>query len=116
LNPVFREKKRFENLLDDSVAKGLNAGIEVLMNQVSIFRVLPWLASWSLLQVDHIITALTPPRTYYPPEEAPLLLGPSKGCTEAIKCLEEHIRLLQGNVNREVLEVFEGEVGMRLIG
>jgi len=99
LNPVFREKKRFENLLDDSVAKGLNAGIEVLMNQV-----------------DHIITALTPPRTYYPPEEAPLLLGPSKGCTEAIKCLEEHIRLLQGNVNREVLEVFEGEVGMRLIG
>jgi len=99
LNPVVREKKRFENLLDDSVAKGLNAGIEVLMNQV-----------------DHIITILTPPRTYYPPEEAPLLLGPSKGCTEAIKCLEEHIRLLQGNVNREVLEVFEGEVGVRLIG
>ncbi|KAI0299356.1 exocyst complex component Sec10-like protein [Multifurca ochricompacta] len=99
LNPVVREKKRFENLLDDSVAKGLNAGIEVLMNQV-----------------DHIITALTPPRTYYPPEDAPLLLGPSKGCTEAIKCLEEHIRLLQGNVNREVLEVFEGEVGVRLIG
>ncbi|KAI9513549.1 exocyst complex component Sec10-like protein [Russula earlei] len=99
LNPVVREKKRFENLLDDWVAKGLNAGIEVLMNQV-----------------DHIITALTPPRTYYPPEEAPLLLGPSKGCTEAIKCLEEHIRLLQGNVNREVLEVFEGEVGVRLIG
>ncbi|KAN0139172.1 Exocyst complex component Sec10-like protein [Lactarius tabidus] len=99
LNPVVREKKRFENLLDDSVAKGLNAGIEVLMNQV-----------------DHIITILTPPRTYYPPEEAPLLLGPTKGCTEAIKCLEEHIRLLQGNVNREVLEVFEGEVGVRLIG
>ncbi|KAH8987590.1 exocyst complex component Sec10-like protein [Lactarius akahatsu] len=99
LNPVVREKKRFENLLDDSVAKGLNAGIEVLMSQV-----------------DHIITTLTPPRTYYPPEEAPLLLGPSKGCTEAIKCLEEHIRLLQGNVNREVLEVFEGEVGVRLIG
>lgn len=35
LNPVVREKKRFENVLDDSVAKGLNAGIEVLMNQVS---------------------------------------------------------------------------------
>jgi recyclin-1 len=116
LNPVVREKKRFENLLDDSVAKGLNAGIEVLMNQVSTSEFcLGWLAQ-KLFQVDHIITALTPPRTYYPPEEAPLLLGPSKGCTEAIKCLEEHIRLLQGNVNREVLEVFEGEVGMRLIG
>jgi recyclin-1 len=41
---VVREKKRFENLLDDSVAKGLNAGIEVLMNQVTIFWVLPRLA------------------------------------------------------------------------
>lgn len=34
LNAVVREKKRFENTLDDSVAGGLNAGTEVLMNQV----------------------------------------------------------------------------------
>ncbi|THH15991.1 hypothetical protein EW146_g4575 [Bondarzewia mesenterica] len=95
LNSVVREKKRFENVLDDSVALGLNAGIEVLMNQV-----------------DHIILTLTPPRTYYPPDDAPLLLGPTKGCTEGIRCLEEHLKLLKGNVNREVLEVFEGEVGI----
>ena len=36
LNMVVREKKRFENILDDSVAAGLNAGTEVLMNQVRI--------------------------------------------------------------------------------
>ena len=36
LNVVVREKKRFENTLDDSVAAGLNAGTEVLMNQVRI--------------------------------------------------------------------------------
>jgi recyclin-1 len=35
LNAVVREKKRFENTLDDAVAAGLNAGTEVLMNQVS---------------------------------------------------------------------------------
>jgi recyclin-1 len=35
LNGVMREKKRFEAVLDDAVAAGLNAGIEVLMNQVS---------------------------------------------------------------------------------
>jgi recyclin-1 len=29
-----REKKRFENTLDDCVAAGLNAGTQVLMNQV----------------------------------------------------------------------------------
>jgi recyclin-1 len=31
---VVREKKRFENTLDDCVAAGLNAGTQVLMNQV----------------------------------------------------------------------------------
>ena len=34
LNVVVREKKRFENTLDDCVASGLNAGTQVLMNQV----------------------------------------------------------------------------------
>lgn len=36
LNAVVREKKKFENSLDDSVAGGLNAGTEVLMNQVRL--------------------------------------------------------------------------------
>ena len=40
LNVVVREKKRFENTLDDSVAAGLNAGTEVLMNQVRIPKLL----------------------------------------------------------------------------
>ena len=33
LNTVVREKKRFEDILDDSVAAGLNMGTETLMNQ-----------------------------------------------------------------------------------
>ncbi|KAJ3491656.1 hypothetical protein NLJ89_g11318 [Agrocybe chaxingu] len=73
LNAVVREKKRFENTLDDSVALGLNAGTDVLMNQV-----------------EHIILTLTKARVYYPPEDAPLELGPTKGCIEAITCLESH--------------------------
>lgn len=36
MNGVVREKKRFENTLDDAVAGGLNAGTDVLMNQVRI--------------------------------------------------------------------------------
>ncbi|KAJ3874198.1 exocyst complex component Sec10-like protein [Lentinula edodes] len=98
LNSVVREKKRFENSLDDSVAGGLNAGTEVLMNQV-----------------EHIILKLTEPREYYPPENAALDLKPSKGCTEAIKCLEMHCKLLKGSTSKEVLEVFHQEVGIRLI-
>ncbi|KAG6876608.1 hypothetical protein C0993_001953 [Termitomyces sp. T159_Od127] len=97
LNAVVREKKRFENALDDSVAGGLNAGTEVLMNQV-----------------EHILVTLTGPREYYP-DDGPLDLGPTRGCSEAIKCLETHCNLLKGSTSKEVLEVFYQEVGIRLI-
>ncbi|KAG8918286.1 F-box protein: endocytic membrane traffic, recycling ReCYcling 1 [Tulasnella sp. 418] len=97
LNGVVREKKRFENTLDDSVAGGLNTGTEVLMNQV-----------------EHIITLRTGPREYYPVEGTTMELGPTRGCKEAIACLETHCKLLKGSTNKEVLEVFYQEVGMRL--
>jgi len=67
------------------------------------------------MKVDHIILTLTKPREYYPPEDAPLDLGPTKGCMEAIKCLEKHCKLLKGSTSKEVLEVFYQEVGIRLI-
>ncbi|KIK40306.1 hypothetical protein CY34DRAFT_87603 [Suillus luteus UH-Slu-Lm8-n1] len=98
LNAVVREKKRFENTLDDCVAAGLNAGTQVLMNQV-----------------EHIILTLTKPREYYPPEDAPLELGSTQGCTEAIRCLDTHCKLLKGSTSKEVLEVFYQEVGIRLL-
>ncbi|KAG9104359.1 F-box protein: endocytic membrane traffic, recycling ReCYcling 1 [Ceratobasidium sp. 392] len=97
LNAVVREKKRFENALDDAVAGGLNAGTEVLMNQV-----------------EHIIITRTGPRVYYPDKDVPLELGPTKGCQEAIACLEMHCKLLKGSTSKEVLEVFYQEVGIRL--
>lgn len=55
------------------------------------------------------------PREYYPPEDKPLELGATKGCKEAIKCLEMHCKLLKGSTSKEVLEVFYQEVGIRLI-
>jgi recyclin-1 len=113
LNVVVREKKRFENTLDESVAAGLNAGTEVLMNQVRI-------KTWNVFkfidfQIDHIISKLTIAREYYPPEDDALELGPTKGCKEAIRCLVIHCKLLKGSTSKEVLEVFYQEVGLRLI-
>ncbi|KAI5122031.1 hypothetical protein M0805_008021 [Coniferiporia weirii] len=98
LNAVVREKKRFENVLDDSVAAGMNAGTDALMNQV-----------------EHIILTRTKAREYYPVEGAPLDLGPTQGCTEAIACLDMHCKLLKGSTSKEVLEVFYQEVGIRLL-
>jgi hypothetical protein len=37
LNAAVREKKKFENSLDNSVAVGLNAGTELLMHQVHLY-------------------------------------------------------------------------------
>lgn len=67
-------------------------------------------------KVEHIILTLTKAREYYPPEDAPLELGPTRGCEEAIRCLENHCKLLKGSTSKEVLEVFYQEVGLRLIG
>lgn len=87
------------------------------MNQVYVLSSSPMATAklLSLDQVEHIILTRTKPREYYPPEDAPLELGPTKGCTEAIKCLEMHCKLLKGSTSKEVLEVFHQEVGLRLI-
>ncbi|KAI0665843.1 exocyst complex component Sec10-like protein, partial [Trametes maxima] len=84
--------------LDDSVVGGLNAATDALMNQV-----------------EHVIIKLTKPCEYYPPQNSPLELGPTKGCKEAIKCLQMHCQLLKGRTSKEVLQVFYSEVGICLI-
>ena len=119
LNAVVREKKHFEDVLDDSVAAGLNAATDALMNQVRSHRK-PYVRVLTLknvitAQVEHIIQKLTKPREYYPPEDGPLDLGPTEGCREAIKFLQMHCQLLKGSTSKEVLEVFYQEVGIRLI-
>lgn len=67
-------------------------------------------------QVEHIIVVKTGPREYYPEPGAPMELGATVGCQEAIKCLEMHCNLLKGSTSKEVLEVFYQEVGIRLQG
>ena len=49
-------------------------------------------------------------------DESALDLGPTKGCREAIACLDMHCKLLRGSTSKEVLEVFYQEVGIRLLG
>jgi len=97
LNGVVREKKRFENALDECVAAGLNAGTDLLM-----------------VQVEHVIQTKTGPREYYPQEGTIIDLKPTVGCRDAIACLETHCSLVRGGTSKEVLEVFHQEIGLRL--
>jgi recyclin-1 len=112
-----QEKKRFEGALDDAVAAGMNAGVEVLMNQVSP-RLLSVTRAFAdppaAMQVEHIIQTRTQPGEYCPLQDQNPELGPTKACVDAITCLELHCKLLKGSTSKEVLEVFYQEVGLRL--
>ncbi|OBZ66423.1 F-box protein pof6 [Grifola frondosa] len=111
LNTVVREKKRFEDVLDDCVAAGLNAATDALMNRcVRPEQCVVIYCRSFILKVEHIILKLTKPREYYPSEDDALELGPTQGCREAIKCLQMHCQLLKGSTSKEVLEVFYQEV------
>ncbi|CAO1619058.1 unnamed protein product [Sympodiomycopsis kandeliae] len=98
LNAVVREKKRFETGLDEAVAAGLNAGVDLLMGQV-----------------EHTIATNQDPRDYYPESPEKMDLGsPTQACSRAITCLQLHCKLLTGCADRNVLEVFWQEIGLRL--
>lgn len=121
LNTVVRDKKRFESALDESVAAGLNAGVDLLMSQA-----------------EHIITTRQEVKDYYPElaenrrasarggasgggsaekkdVTQDLDLGrPTPACSEALLCLTTHCRLLIGCADKSILEVFWQEIGLRL--
>lgn len=98
LNPVVRQRKRFESYLDEAVAAGLNAGVDLLMGQV-----------------EHIVTTSQDPRDFYPEAGAEIDLGhPTRACSLAIKCLTVHTQMLIGCADKTVLEVFWQEIGLRL--
>lgn len=97
LNAVVKGRKKFEGNLDEAVAKGLNAGVDLLLGQA-----------------EHIITSLQEPKDYNPPAGHLPDLTPTRACRETVDCLKVHCRMLVGAADKNVLEVFYQEVGIRL--
>lgn len=96
MNNVVKEKKIFEQILDECVASGLNKGIEVLMHQVEF-----------ILNSEQGVFD-------YNPQDDVNSLEPTKACADAIKCLDTHTRLLFGVTDKNTMDVFLSEVGIRL--
>ncbi|CUS14548.1 unnamed protein product [Tuber aestivum] len=102
LNPAAKEKKRFEQMLDERVAAGLNMGIDVLMDEA-----------------DHLF-AITQQATDFNPGaigDAGLRdfdIGPTKTAIRVIEVVSSHTKLLTGSTDKNVLDVFNQEVGIRL--
>lgn len=67
-------------------------------------------------QVEHIIFTRQGLRDFSPSEEVDLDLRPTKACREAIETLSSHCDMLKGSTDKQILEVFHQEVGIRLHG
>ena len=99
LNTVVREKKKFESSLDDAVAQGLNAAVNILMSHV-----------------DYLLTTGQGPTDFCPDDNADLDLRPTKTAREVVDNLKRHCDMLKGSTDKHILEVFNQEVGIRLHG
>ncbi|GAA5886084.1 hypothetical protein JCM6882_004258 [Rhodosporidiobolus microsporus] len=100
LNTVVREKKKFESSLDDAVAQGLNAAVNILMSQV-----------------EHLITTRQGPRDFAPAAgDDDFDLTPTKACRDVVEVIAKHCDMLKGSADKQIIEVFNQEVGIRLHG
>ncbi|KAK4696610.1 recyclin-1, partial [Lecanoromycetidae sp. Uapishka_2] len=102
LNPAVKEKKRFEQMLDERVAAGLNKGIEVLM-----------------AEVEYVCATHQKAEDYNPGASSGansdvMDIGPSEAATQIVEIVSSHTKMLVGSTDKNMLDVFNQEVGMRL--
>jgi recyclin-1 len=96
LDPAGLAKKKFEQMLDESVAAGLNKGIDVLMDEVEY------------------ICATTQLPTDYNPISSDSDMGPTHTARRVVELVSSHTSMLVGSTEKTMLDVFNGEVGLRL--
>ncbi|KAL8821436.1 MAG: hypothetical protein Q9191_007307, partial [Dirinaria sp. TL-2023a] len=107
LSPAVKEKKRFEQMLDERVAAGLNKGIEVLMTEV-----------------EYVCATTQKPEDFNPPDvngggaggggTEVMDIGPSETAKQIVEIVSGHTKMLVGSTDKTMLDVFNQEVGLRL--
>ncbi|KAF2098763.1 secretion pathway protein Sls2/Rcy1 [Rhizodiscina lignyota] len=109
LSPAVNEKKRFEQMLDERVAAGLNKGIDVLIDEVEFI----------------CATTQPPGAATFNPGAAPTAngkqggavdfdMGPTETAKKVVDIVSSHTSMLVGSTDKNMLEVFNQEVGVRL--
>lgn len=102
LDPAGKAKKKFEQMLDERVAAGLNKGIDVLMDEVE------YLCATTQLPTDY--NPLPGPNG----QPADLDIGPTAAAQKVVSLVESHTKMLVGSTDKNMLDVFNQEVGLRL--
>ncbi|KAJ0116106.1 secretion pathway protein sls2 rcy1 [Diaporthe amygdali] len=129
-------KKKFEQMLDESVAAGLNKGIDVLMDEVE------YICATTQLPTDYnpmgpeaaggggsgnglgapdkrssvaSFASFGSGSTQGPRNSTPVMdLSPTQTARRVVDLVSSHTRMLVGSTEKTMLEVFNGEVGLRL--
>ncbi|KAI9850576.1 MAG: F-box protein: endocytic membrane traffic, recycling ReCYcling 1 [Thelocarpon superellum] len=104
LDPALKEKKRFEQMLDERVAAGLNKGIDVLMDEVEY-----------LCATTQAVTDFNPDESSITSSKSQVPdIGPSQTARQIVEVVSSHTKMLVGSTDKNVLDVFNQEVGLRL--
>jgi recyclin-1 len=119
LDPAGLAKKKFEQMLDESVAAGLNKGIDVLMDEVE------YLHGTTQSPTDYNPAPPTPPAAGAADKRVSAFgsvtgvgagedIGPTETARRIVDLVSSHTRMLVGTTDKSMLDVFNGEVGLRL--
>ncbi|KAG1464412.1 hypothetical protein G6F56_005089 [Rhizopus delemar] len=96
LHDVNKEKKVFERLLDDCVARGIDRGIQVLLSQVEF-----------ILNHEQNKEDYNPPAGRFPE------LRPTKACLDSIEFLRQNTNMLAGASEKGTMNLFFDEICRR---
>ena len=106
LNQAVKEKKRFEQMLDERVAAGMSKGIDVLMEEV-----------------DYLCATLQHTTDFNPGvvkgekgSSGLVDIGPTLTSLRVVDTISKHTSMLVGSTDKNMLDVFNQEVGLRLFG
>lgn len=104
LNPAGKEKKKFEQMLDERVAAGLNKGIDALMDEVEY-----------LCGSTQAATDFNPEATG-DKSEPDTEVGATPTAKQVVQLVSSHTSMLVGSADKNLLDIFQQEVGLRLFG
>lgn len=102
LDPAVKEKKKFEQMLDERVAAGLNKGIDVLMEEVDY-----------ILATRQLATDFNP-GVSSDPHRRTMDVSLSEAAIAVVDVVSSHTQMLVGSTDKSTLDVFNQEVGLRL--
>ena len=98
LSSASKEKKKFEQMLDERVAAGLSKGIDVLMDEV-----------------EYICATTQLPTDFNVPNSGQVTdVGTTETANQVIMLVSGHTKMLTGSTDKALLDVFNSEVGLRL--